>query len=158
MDFDTIVKKYNNDEATEEEIAFVEDTVYSARRVAKTRLKGDKHVTFLQKVKRVFITLLVICVILATLTLVGWLTVSGNAKENMVITKSSSEQLVYEYADMYLGGSSKVDIVNFKKKLVVTLPFSRSYYLYQYEVKMYGETKYIISIDSYSQLIECESY
>ena len=49
--FESLVKKYQDNTATDDEIVFVEDTVNKARKIAKTRLKGDKHVTFLNRVK-----------------------------------------------------------------------------------------------------------
>ena len=155
MDFSEIVKKYNNDTATPEEVQYVEETVNQARSVARTRLKGDKHVSFGRKVKRFFIKLMVILLIIAGLAIYGYIAVSNYAKENMHITRSEADNRVAEFVRADLGLlSNQVEVVNSSRRTVITFPMSRSYYLYEYEVKTSGRGTFYLTVDTYSELIE----
>ena len=98
MDFESLVKKYQDNTATDDEIVFVEDTVNKARKIAKTRLKGDKHVTFLNRVKKFFIKLMVVLLLLASVTVYLYFNISGYAKENMVTGRSSADETVIDFS------------------------------------------------------------
>ncbi len=155
MDFSEIVKKYNNDTATPEEVQYVEETVNQARSVARTRLKGDKHVGFGRRVKRFFVKLMIIILIIAGLGIYGYIAVSNYAKENMHITRNEADNRVAEFVRADLGLlSNQVEIVKSKRRTVMTFPFQRSYYLYEYEIKTSGRGTYYLTVDTYSELIE----
>ncbi|MBQ6654790.1 MAG: hypothetical protein IJM79_04610 [Erysipelotrichaceae bacterium] len=155
MDFNEIVKKYNSDTATPEEVQYVEETVKQARSMAKTRLKDDKHVSFGRRVKRFLTKLFIILLILVGLGVYGYIAVNNYAKENMQVTKSEAENRVAEFVRADLGLlSNQVEVVNSKRRTVVTFPLERSYYLYEYEIKTSGRGTYYLTVDTYSELIE----
>ncbi|MDI9540404.1 MAG: hypothetical protein QM204_02885 [Bacillota bacterium] len=158
MDFESLVKKYQDNTATDDEIVFVEDTVNKARKIAKTRLKGDKHVTFLNRVKKFFIKLMVVLLLLASVTVYLYFNISGYAKENMVTGRSSADETVIDFLATDLGvKTSQAEITAYKRKLIICIPFERSYYLYEYTVKL-NNRQYYVSLDSYSGLIEYIDY
>ncbi|MBO4217965.1 MAG: hypothetical protein IKX74_04905 [Erysipelotrichaceae bacterium] len=155
MDFNEIVKKYNNDTASAEEVQYVEETVRQARSVAKTRLKDDKHVSFGRRVKRFFIKLFVILLILAGIGAYGYIAVNNYAKENMHVTRNEADSQVMEFVRSDLGLlSNQVEISSSKRKTVVTIPLTRSYYLYEYVIVTSGRGTYYLTVDTYSELIE----
>ena len=155
MDFNEIVKKYNNDTATEEEVQYVEETVKQARNVAKTRLKNDKHVSFGKKVKRFFVKLLVILLIIAGVGVYGYIAVNNYAKENMHVTRNEADNRVQEFVRADLGLlSNQVEISSSNRKTVITFPLDRSYYLYEYVITTSGRGTYYLTVDTYSELIE----
>ncbi len=154
MDFEQLVSKYHNDTATDQEKEYVEETVMNARKIAKTRLKGDKHVTFGMKVKKFFITLFVILFLLIGLFGYGYFRISSYAKENMAYGRNTADETVINYITENLGiSSAKASISAYKRKLVWTIPFERSYYLYEYTVKI-GTREYYVCLDSYTGFIE----
>lgn len=154
MDFEQLVSKYHNDTATDQEKEYVEETVMNARKIAKTRLNSDKHVTFGMKVKRFFITLFVILFLLIGLFGYGYFSISSYAKENMAYGRNNADEAVINYITENLGiSSSKASISAYKRKLVWTIPFERSYYLYEYTVKI-GTREYYVCLDSYTGFIE----
>ncbi len=154
MDFEQLVSKYHNDTATDQEKEYVEETVMNARKIAKTRLNSDKRVTFGMKVKRFFITLFVILFLLIGLFGYGYFRISSYAKENMAYGRNNADEAVINYITENLGiSSSKASISAYKRKLVWTIPFERSYYLYEYTVKI-GTREYYVCLDSYTGFIE----
>ncbi|MGI6608682.1 MAG: hypothetical protein ACOX1F_06920 [Erysipelotrichaceae bacterium] len=158
MDFDSLVKKYQDNTATEDEIVFVEDTVYKARKIAKTRLKGEKHVTFFNRIKIFFIKLMVVLLIIAGFSVYLYFNISSYAKENMITGRSGADETVLQFLATDLGVStSKAEITAYKRKLVVCVPLERSYYLYEYTIKL-NNKQYYVSLDSYSGLIEYIDY
>ena len=155
MDFNEIVRKYNNDTASPEEVQYVEETVRQARNVAKTRLKDDRHVSFGRRIKRFLTKLFIILLIVAALAVYGYIAVNNYAKENMQITKGEAENRVAEFVRADLGLlSNQVEVVNSKRRTIITLPLERSYYLYEYEIKTSGRGTYYLTVDTYSELIE----
>lgn len=154
MDFEQLVSKYHNDTATEQEKEYVEETVMNARKIAKTRLNSDKYVSFGMKLKKFFVTLIVILFLLIALFGYGYFKISSYAKENMAYGRSNADDAVINYVVENLGISpSKASISAYKRKLVWTLPFERSYYLYEYTVKI-GTREYYVCLDSYTGFIE----
>lgn len=154
MDFEQLVNKYHNDTATEQEKEYVEETVMNARKIAKTRLNSDKYVSFGTKLKKFFVTLIVILFLLIGLFGYGYFKISSYAKENMAYGRSNADDAVINYVVENLGISpSKASISAYKRKLVWTLPFERSYYLYEYTVKI-GTREYYVCLDSYTGFIE----
>ncbi len=158
MDFESLVKKYQDNTATDDEIVFVEDTVNKARKIAKTRLRGEKQVTFFNRVKKFFIKLVIVFIILASVSVYLFFSISGYAKENMVTGRSGADETVLEFLATDLGiKTSQAEITAYKRKLVVCIPFERSYYLYEYTIKL-NNRQYYVSLDSYSGLIEYIDY
>ncbi|MGI6509582.1 MAG: hypothetical protein ACOX1L_03215 [Erysipelotrichaceae bacterium] len=159
MDFESLVKKYQDNTATDDEIVFVEDTVNKARKIAKTRLKGEKHVTFFNRIKKFFIKLVIVFIILLSVSVYLYFNISGYAKENMVTGRSSADETVLEFLATDLGiKTSQAEITAYKRKLVICIPFERSYYLYEYTIKLNTNRQYYVSLDSYSGLIEYIDY
>lgn len=155
MDFNELVKKYNNDTATPEEIQYVESTVNQAREIAKTRLKGDKHVGFGQKIKRFFVKLLILVLLVAGLFAYCYLSITNNARDNVNLNKNQADSAVTAFLAEELNLlSNQISISKFERKLVPALPFSRSYYLYKYTVETTSRGSYNLIVDSYSQNIE----
>ncbi len=154
MDFEQLVSKYHNNSASEQERQYVEETVLNARKIAKTRLDGDKYVSFAAKVKKFFLKLLIIVVILISLFGYCYVKVSNYAKENMAYGRTNADEAVINYLSQNLGiSSSRTSVTAYKRKLVLTVPLERSYYLYEYTLKV-GTKEYYVCLDSYSGFIE----
>lgn len=154
MDFEQLVNKYHNKTATEQERQYVEETVLNARKIAKIRLDDDKYVSFASKIKKFFIKLFVVIFILIGLFGYGYFKISGYAKENMAYGRSSADDAVTAYLCQNLGiSSNRTTITAYKRKLVFTCPLERSYYLYEYTLKV-GNKEYYVCLDSYSGFIE----
>ena len=133
MDFNEIVKKYNNDTATEEEVQYVEETVK----------------------QRFFVKLLVILLIIAGVGVYGYIAVNNYAKENMHVTRNEADSRVQEFVRADLGLlSNQVEISSSNRKTVITFPLDRSYYLYEYVITTSGRGTYYLTVDTYSELIE----
>ncbi|NMA16121.1 MAG: hypothetical protein GX935_02590 [Erysipelotrichia bacterium] len=159
MDFESLVKKYQDNTATDDEIVFVEDTVNKARKIAKTRLKADKYVTIPNRIKRFFIRIAIVFVLLAGVSVYFYFSISGYARENMVMGRSNADETVLEFLATDLGiKTSQAEITAYKRKLVICVPLERSYYLYEYTIKANNNKQYYVSLDSYSGLIEYIKY
>ncbi|HPW54018.1 MAG TPA: hypothetical protein PK631_06545, partial [Erysipelotrichaceae bacterium] len=118
MDFESLVKKYQDNTATDDEIVFVEDTVNKARKIAKTRLKGDKHVSLINRIKKFFIKLTIVLVILASVTIYFYFSISSYAKENMVTGRNSADEEVLQFLANDLAITpSQAEITAYKRKL-----------------------------------------
>ena len=156
MDFNELVKKYHKDEATEEEIRYVEDTVLDARSVAKTRLKGEKKKGLGYQIRKVLVRILIVLILIGVLAVILWVNAGNNARNNLVIGRSEADRLAGNYISNQLTvDSSNLSIVSSKRRLIYTWPLARSYYLYEYQIK--DETTnavYLLNIDSYSGNID----
>jgi hypothetical protein len=76
----------------------------------------------------------------------------------MVTGRSNADETVLEFLATDLGiKTSQAEITAYKRKLVICIPFERSYYLYEYTVKL-NNRQYYVSLDSYSGLIEYIDY
>lgn len=154
MDFQEELTKYKNNTATEEESAFVEKTVMDARKIAKTRLHGDKRTTVGQRIKRFIIKLIVFIVLLLSLFGFSYYKMSSYGKENINYSKQTAETMIENYLVKQTNSNTlKIDFSSYKRKLVMSVPFERSYYLYQFEVK-YNSKVYTIYFDSFTGYIQ----
>lgn len=158
VDMEELVKKYKNNTATDQEAQYVEERVYKARKLAKMRLRNDKYVPFFTRIKNLFVSFLVVLALLAIIAGVCFFKVSAIARDNMVVTKTGSRDLLYQFISENFIGNPDVEIVKESRKMVYTLPLERSYYLYEYKITIAGKGAYIVTIDSYSQLLEYEKY
>ncbi len=155
MDFQEALKKYQDGTATDEEVVFVEDTVYDARALAKTRLRKDKtpeKVTFGQKIKRFFIKVVVVLFILVGLFGYGYFKVSSSAKENIYLTKAMAESNANTFIlnELNMSINSTVKKLNYSRKLVASYPLERSYYLYVFTLQIDSKGTYVVEVDGYS--------
>ncbi len=160
MDFESLVKKYQAGTAADDEIIFVEDTVNKARKIAKTRLKGEKNVTFFTRLKGFFVRLAIVFVLLSAVSIYLYFNISSFARENTFTSRNKADEIVLEFlaTDLKIN-TSQAEITAYKRKLVICVPLERSYYLYQYTIKVNNTNKqYYVSLDSYSGLIEYIDY
>ena len=154
MDFQEALAKYKNKTASQQEIQFVEQTVNEARKTAKIRLYDDKHITIGQRICRFFTKLVVLTVFVLSLLGYCYYSMSVYGKENINYGKNSAQEMAENYLlNNQNISNSKLTIQSSSKKLILSIPFEKSYYLYRFDIK--ANTKvYSLTVDSYSGMIE----
>ncbi len=158
IDMHDLAKRYKHDNVTAEEAAYYEEKVHEARKLAKARLKTDKHVSVGTRIKRFFIGLGIFIALIALICVIGYFRLSDIAKDNLEVPQSESAEIAYDLMDDLGYLEDEYTMSKAKRRLVITIPFERTYYLYTYEVETVDGDIYRITIDSFTERVDIVRY